>query len=79
MAYRFADETGRCPREYPFAFMWGTHCCKHDVEDDTTYGVSECDGGPISLNSICCKNNEYKKCWDLRGCKDRRGKLHFVD
>lgn len=63
----------RCPRQFPYAFMWGTHCCKHELENNSPNGISECDGGPLSLNSLCCKDNAYQKCRDEKGCHNRRG------
>ena len=50
--------------------MWGTHCCKNNLETDRGMLIEECDGSMISLNSTCCQKNEYEKCHDSRGCTD---------
>ena len=68
-----------CPRLYPYAFMWGENCCKTAKEDDSTsnlqlpFNFDGCDGSPLSLNSVCCKNNEYEKCPGTGGCKTNKG------
>ena len=64
---------GKCTKRYPYAFMWGTQCCRYEFEDTSAYGLSECDGRPLTLHSLCCKNNEYEKCSDPRGCENRIG------
>ena len=84
---------GRCPTDYPYAFLWGSHCCKQDLENGTDgyryihwlHGLSlyeggyrhpesmnECDGSPLSFDSLCCKNNQYQKCSNPEGCQSHR-------
>ena len=50
--------------------MWGTYCCKSNLEADRGMLMEECDGSLISLDSMCCQNNEYEQCRDSRGCID---------
>ena len=61
----------RCSNDYPYAFMWGEYCCKTELEENNNFVA--CDGGPISINSVCCKDNEYEKCPHIGGCKNNRG------
>ena len=63
----------KCPRDYPYAFMWGAYCCKTKYEDKTNDGIQECDNSVISLSSVCCNNDEYLSCPAQGGCKDRKG------
>ena len=37
-----------------------------------TGDIEECDGGKLSLDSLCCRNNEYQKCADNEGCRNNR-------
>ena len=53
--------------------MWGEYCCKTKLEKSTQNNLAECDGGQISINSVCCEDNEYEKCPHIGGCKNNRG------
>ena len=60
-----------CPNDFPYAFMWGEYCCK---------SAKDCDDVEISMDSVCCKNNDYQNCSDTTGCKNNRGRItRFVD
>merc|ERR1739848_376823 len=50
-------ENKRCPEAYPYAFLRGRYCCEYDREDIFQIFGERCDGGPISLKSLCCINN----------------------
>ena len=52
--------------------MWGLYCCKSKSKKNISMGMDECDGGAISLNSICCEGDDYEKCPDDRGCSNFR-------
>ena len=53
--------------------MWGEYCCKTEVENTAQNNLYECDGGPLSINSICCEDDLYEKCPHIGGCKNNRG------
>ena len=63
-----------CPASNPYVFMWGKYCCMYEEEDISVELIDGCDGGSISINSTCCKNNEHIKCMSEAGCHNRRGK-----
>ena len=63
----------RCSSAYPFAFMWGEYCCKTESEKITQSNLAECDGGHISINSVCCEEDQYEKCPHMGGCKNKKG------
>lgn len=65
----------KCQPKYPYAFMWGLYCCTSKLEKNSSIGMDECNGGAISLNSICCKDNDYEKCPDDRGCSNHWGEI----
>ena len=62
-----------CPEKYPYAFMWGEYCCKSAEEDRLYVPFDGCNGMSLSLNSVCCKHNEYQKCPGAGGCRNHRG------
>ena len=71
-----------CPKEFPYAFMGGDYCCKTAKENtfiemdiDTIKDISRCNGGPISLSSVCCESNNFKKCPSDGKCKSSQGKI----
>ena len=53
--------------------MWGEYCCKTEWEGTAENNLAACDGGLISINSICCEDNQYDKCPNMVGCKNNRG------
>lgn len=61
--YTTAWSQGRCPEAYPYAFMHGLRCCASLEENvwKDMYAVT-CDGGPLYIDSLCCKNNDDVKC-----------------
>ena len=60
-------KVSHCPVTHPFAFDYGTQCCKtnrenahhsyHDQVHDST-----CDGGELSQFSTCCENDAISRC-----------------
>ena len=46
-------EMAECPIHYPNAHKNGARCCKHHMD---------CHGGVISIESECCKDNEFIEC-----------------
>ena len=53
--------------------MWGEYCCKTEWEDTVNSSIIACDGSKISVNSICCEDNQYQKCPKKEGCQNNRG------
>ena len=70
----YFSSVDKCSDTYPYAFMWGEYCCKSESEKSTQNNLPECDGGHISIDSICCKDDQYEKCPHIGGCKNNRGK-----
>ena len=68
----------KCSPAYPYAFMWGEYCCKTEWEGTSENNLDACDGSLISINSICCKDNQYDKCPNMVGCKNNRGKQNWI-
>ena len=74
-----------CPKDFPYAFMEGDYCCKtqkenifmeyDEIDNNTTNGKSLCDGGLIHWSSICCQDNNYKKCPNNKKCKNGIGDI----
>ena len=58
----------KCPDEHPYAYFNGSYCCKEGDEDINENLGELCDGGKISLSSVCCKNNVT--CPVGRKCKN---------
>ena len=49
--------------------MDGDYCCKYDVEHvEAGNEKPECDGGKISMASLCCKDHQHIKCPHKLGC-----------
>merc|ERR1711981_784352 len=70
---RNPDAKAMCPASYPFVYHDGDYCCSTNVEkEDKARDGERCDGGPISLGSSCCQNDDYKKCATAL-CNDFRG------
>ena len=67
-------ERETCPGTHPFAYLDGTYCCKYGVEKVDVAVGERCDGGTISLNSVCCKDNEHTPC-PIGLCKNLEGNL----
>ena len=67
----------QCPQDFPYAFKWGEYCCRTTKEGTSTIELEGCDGGELSLNSICCDQNDHVECPHEEGCNDskERGKL----
>ena len=59
MSYFVGATHQMCPPSHPYAFLRGTSCCSSGTEstDIATYGEA-CDGGELSLFSMCCHGNE---------------------
>ena len=59
--------------------MWGQYCCGTLKEDNSTVSLVGCNGGEISLGSICCEKNIHYKCPHDKGCTDNkdRGTSHI--
>ena len=63
--------------------MWGTQCCKNEYEAtykgskekyyDYSDNFDQCNGNLISLDSVCCGNDEYINCPNAYGCTGSRG------
>ena len=53
--------------------MWGTYCCKNNTESRAIDHLKECDGSSISMDSLCCQNDEYIRCPSNEGCTGSRG------
>ena len=53
--------------------MWGEYCCETELEATANHNFAACDGGPISINSVCCEDNKYEKCPHIGGCINNRG------
>ena len=51
-----------CPESHPFAYSLGKYCCKHGIEKSYAPHGDKCDGGTISVDSTCCKDDEYADC-----------------
>ena len=43
-----------CPREFPFAYSKGAHCCAWSTEKIYKPHGSKCDGSLINGESTCC-------------------------
>ena len=53
--------------------MWGEYCCKSAEEGQIFFPFDGCNGMSLSLNSVCCKDNEYQKCPGAGGCQNNMG------
>ena len=56
-----------CPLRFPYAYNGGLHCCQYSKEKtDYEYRGGHqdefCDGSDITLESKCCKDDQYKEC-----------------
>ena len=49
-----------CPETNPFAYYNGDYCCSTEYEKVYSPDGLKCDGGKISLDSLCCKGNAVK-------------------
>jgi len=57
----------KCPRNYPYAFKNGAHCCSTNEENPRGGSYEEivsgtCDGVGFDIMSTCCKNYDSIKC-----------------
>lgn len=58
------DRPTQCPSSHPYPFAKGLYCCATAEENvDPTEG-DNCDGGPITFESTCCKHHKYLECAD---------------
>ena len=74
-----------CPKDFPYAFMEGDYCCKtqkenifidyDELDHNMTAEKSLCDGALIHWSSICCQDNNYKKCPNNYKCKNGIGMI----
>ena len=53
---------GECPATHPFAYLGGKYCCEYGTEKVFEAEGEDCDGGPISITSSCCKDDAHLKC-----------------
>ena len=60
-----------CPETNPFAYLNGTYCCDSAYEGFNAFEGEMCDGGPISINSACCKAGVFKCTAKI--CRDSKG------
>ncbi|XP_063675826.1 proteoglycan 4-like [Bolinopsis microptera] len=58
-----------CPPDYPWVFYSGRYCCKHIYEKFESLFDRSCDGGPLTISSKCCQDDDYVVC-DTRPCTD---------
>ena len=64
-----------CPDTHPFAYNGGDKCCKYGFENIHPGGLNRpvaihCNGGPISLDSTCCKDGQYTRCAEPKTCRN---------
>ena len=52
-----SSEWTQCPSTHPYSYLSGQSCCKNAYEES-----SSCNGGPILMNSTCCKEDKQIKC-----------------
>lgn len=57
-----AYEQARCSVHYPFAYHSGDWCCRAQQEDVYAGLGVACDGGALSLESMCCKGGAFTSC-----------------
>ena len=67
----------RCPEDYPFAFKWGGYCCETPIEDKSSIHLEGCDGSELSMNSICCEQNNFLECPFDEGCTNNKDKANI--
>ena len=74
-----------CPKGFPYAYMGGDYCCTtekegsfKELDDYSKVDRSSCDGGPISLNSVCCQNNRFVRCPNNKKCKSGKGRMKIL-
>ena len=60
----------KCPKTHPFVYAGGRYCCQYGFEHILQAYGENCDGGPISINSVCCKQFAYIRC-PTGVCKNR--------
>ncbi len=55
-----------CPSSHRYAYLNGDYCCAHPTEANRPHvgDVPPCDGGPLKLDSRCCKDDAYIPCPD---------------
>jgi len=57
-----AGSNQSCPQNYPYVYYNGNYCCTYDTENVDTPDGELCDGGPIGVDSLCCKNQSFQMC-----------------
>ena len=67
--------TDQCPQSHPYAYYNGAYCCKYNQEKVWAPQGQECDGGPISITSLCCKGDAGTKCGSGNSCTNHEGML----
>lgn len=54
-----------CPEDYPNPYWYGLYCCKYKKEKPS-FSLrpqgSSCQDGSLTVNSLCCQNDEYVQC-----------------
>ena len=63
-------ENDVCPESHPYAYSDGKYCCSTAFEKTYSPQGTKCDGGPISFESTCCKDDLYSIC-PVNVCKSR--------
>lgn len=53
--------------------MWGKYCCETKTEGTSSIPIDGCDGGELSMSSICCEQNNHQECLHNEGCVDSEG------
>lgn len=65
-----------CPKDHPHAYYDGKYCCKFSKEKVDVVLGDKCDGGNISLQSMCCNYDEYIQCPNTQTCQSNEGNLY---
>ena len=58
----FVSEQSKCPETHPFVYANGIYCCANNQEKVYFPLGDKCNGGPLSKDSLCCKEDAYVKC-----------------
>ena len=59
-----------CPESHSYAYLSGKYCCESQLENDNSAVEGEvCDGGQISLSSVCCRGHKYLRCPGGKDCR----------
>ena len=53
-----------CPQDVPYVYHNGDYCCKYNYEKVHEPQGELCDGGPIGIDSLCCVDDNFRRCPD---------------